>query len=216
MAGKKGMMPSVSDLLKQSKRRKTALTSIKEACTILRSAVDSLEDCDLSELDMSEKAILAVARHGLSAVVKGTKLMRCMPPTLGKQRSTIIASDCNISIDEVSSLVNLLQDDCWCDGFCDTDTTVVLTPPTVQCFDCERTLVTNHVTKVRCYTCTGASFATKITLRCKRCSISYNYSQFGKKSENGFRYYPIMQEYVEASDTVFVHRQLLEMQCCLA
>ena len=170
MAGKKGMMPSVSELLRESKRRKTALTSVKDACAIVRSAVDSLDECDMSELDLSEKAILAVATYGLGAVVKGIKLMQSMPPTLGKQRSTIIASDCNISIDEVSSLVNLLQD-CCCDGFCDTDTTVVLTPPAVQCLDCERTLVTNHVTKVRCYTCTGASFATKITLRCKHCSI---------------------------------------------
>ena len=158
---------------------------------------------------------LAIPDAHAHAIKWYLKLMQSMPPTLGKQRSNIIASDCNISIDEVSSLVNLLQD-CCCDGFCDTDTTVVLTPPAVQCLDCERTLVTNHVTKVRCYTCTGASFATKITLRCKHCSISYNYSQFGKKSENGFRYYPVMQEYVEASDTVFVHRQLLEMQCCLA
>ena len=192
------------------------LTSIKEACATLRSAVDSLDECDMGELDLSEKATLAVAKHSLSAVVKSIKLMRSMPPTLGRQRKTIISSDCNISVDEVSSLVNLLEDHCHCDGFCDADVSIVLTPPAIECFDCERTLVTNHITKVRCYTCTGASFATKITLRCKHCSLSYNYSQFGNKSEKGFRYYPLRQEYVEASDTVFVHRQLLEMQCSLA
>ena len=164
MAGKKGRMLSVSDLLRQSKRRKTALTSIKEACATLRSAVDSLDECDMSELDLSEKATLAVARHGLSAVIKSIKLMWSMPPTLGRQRRTIIASDCNVSVDEVSSLVNLLEDHCRCDGFCDADISTVLTPPAVECFDCERTLVTNHITKVRCYTCSGASFATNITL----------------------------------------------------
>ena len=148
MAGKKGRIPSVSDLLRQSKRQKTVLTSIKEACATLRSAVDSLDECDMSELDLSEKATLAVAKHSLSAVVKSIKLMRSMPPTLGRQRKTIIASDCNISVDEVSSLVNLLEDHCHCDRFCDTDVSIVLTPPAIECFDCKRTLVTNHITIV--------------------------------------------------------------------
>ena len=85
MAGKEGLMPSVSDLLRQSKRRKTVLTSIKEACATLRSAVDSLDECDMGELDLSEKATLAVAKHSLSAVVKSIKLMRSMPPTLAGQ-----------------------------------------------------------------------------------------------------------------------------------
>ena len=140
--------------------------------------------------------------------------MQSIPCTLGRHRKTIIASDCNISLEEVSSLVNLLEDQC--EAFCDSNVSIALLPPVVECFDCERTLVTNHVTRVRCYSCTGASFATKITLRCKCCSISYNYSQFGKKSENGVRYYPARQEYVEASDAVLIHRQLLEIQCCLA
>ena len=50
------------------------LTSIKEACATLRSAVDSLDECDMGELDLSEKATLAVAKHSLSAVVKSIKI----------------------------------------------------------------------------------------------------------------------------------------------
>ena len=212
-AEKKGILPSVSDLLGQSKRQKTALTSVRHACSILRSE-DNLNGLDQNELDVDDKAILAVARHGLTTVVKSIKLMQSIPAALGRQRKALIAAECNISTDEIDSLTELLED--HSEYFCDSDVSIVLVPPVVQCFDCEKGLVTNHVTKVKCYSCTGASFGTKITLRCKHCSISYNYSQFGNKRENGFRYYPMRQEYVEASDTVFIHRQLLEVQCCLA
>ena len=46
--------------------------------------------------------------------------------------------------------------------------------------------------------------------------VTYNYAQFGNKRRVGFQFYLVRQEYIEASDTVFIHRQMLEMQCCLA
>ena len=95
---------------------------------------------------------------------------------------------------------------------------LVLAPPVHHCYDCDGHLTCNHITTVKCYTCTGARQSTKVTLRCKRCGISYNYAQFGDKSGLGFRYYPTRRKYVEESQTqcIFTDMQLLELQCSLA
>ena len=60
-----------------------------------------------------------------------------------------------------------------------------------QCYDCDGRLVSNHSTQVKCYS--GAKFATKITLRCRNSSMTYNYAHFGNKNELGFRHYPAAQ-----------------------
>ena len=92
----------------------------------------------------------------------------------------------------------------------------ILAPPVSQCYDCDGNLVSNHSTQVKCYTTSGAKFATKITLRCRRCSLTYNYAHFGNKNELGFRHYPVAQPFVEVSDTVYFNRKVLELQCSLA
>ena len=65
-------------------------------------------------------------------------------------------------------------------------------------------------------TLSGVKPVTKVTLRCQPCKLLYNYSQFGNKSELGFRYYQEMQPMVEVTDATFVERKLLEFQCNLA
>ena len=50
---------------------------------------------------------------------------------------------------------------------------VVLAPLVSHCYDCVHRLTWNHVTTVKCYTCTGARQSAKVTLICKGCSISY-------------------------------------------
>ena len=200
MAGKRGTLPSISDLMGQSKKRKNAITSIQQACAVLRSF--DIGQCDIGELNQADKTSWAVAKHGLSTVIKSMKLIQAIPPTLVGHRNEIMASDCEISPEEVSSLVHLL------DKSSDTDTACsdVLLPPVQKCVHCDRTLVTNHVTTgVKCYSLSGARFA-KITLRCKSCGIAYNNAQFGDKRRVGFQFYPVRQEYIEASDTVFIGR----------
>ena len=91
-----------------------------------------------------------------------------------------------------------------------------LAPPLHHCYDCEQPLVSYNSCQVKCYTTNGVSTGRKFTLRCLRCNLYYNYAQFGNKRLNGFRFYPMQQSFVEASDTVYIHRELLEFQCCLA
>ena len=74
-----------------------------------------------------------------------------------------------------------------------------LGPPVTSCYSCGRNLIRNHVTKIKCYSTIGVKGGQKVTLRCKECQVSYNYSKFGNKHENGFRHYSSAQPYIEAS-----------------
>ncbi len=98
----------------------------------------------------------------------------------------------------------------------DTTPLLVLGPPLSSCYDCGNNLVANHSTTVKVYNLTGFSKATKVTLCCKSCKLSYNYANFGNKRELGFRLYPNRRKYVEASDTVYFERSVLNLQCSLA
>ena len=54
-------------------------------------------------------------------------------------------------------------------------------------------LVANHGSTVKYYTNAGVTVAEKITLRCTRCSLFYNYAQYGNKCVRGFCHYPAEQ-----------------------
>ena len=107
----------------------------------------------------------------------------------------------------------------YCSSLISTDyaeTPVTLGPPVTSCYSCGRNLIRNHVTKIKCYSTIGVKGGQKVTLRCKECQVSYNYSKFGNKHENGFRHYSSAQPYSEASDTIYFDRTLHELQCCFA
>ena len=53
----------------------------------------------------------------------------------------------------------------------------IIAPPTAQCYQCGSTLVENHNCRVKLYTMCGMEEAQKVTLRCKKCSLTYNYIQ---------------------------------------
>ena len=92
----------------------------------------------------------------------------------------------------------------------------MLGPPTCVCYECGSNLVSYHQCQVRYYTTVGVKKGSKITLRCIDCQLMYNHSMFGNKRELGFRYYPEARKIVEATDTVYFQRELLEFQCSLA
>lgn len=92
----------------------------------------------------------------------------------------------------------------------------VLSPPVKQCTSCTSNLIENHRCRVKLYTLAGMHEAEKVTLRCVRCKISYNYDKWGDKIDNGFRYYPVAREFVEVNDTTYFERQLQNLQCSLA
>ncbi len=64
-------------------------------------------------------------------------------------------------------------------------------------------------------TTSGLKTAKKITLRCKKCSILFNYAMYGNKEATGFQFYHSEREYIEVS-TLYFERRLLEWQCSLA
>ena len=82
--------------------------------------------------------------------------------------------------------------------------------------NCDQNLVLNHVTDIKIYSLAGVEAGRKVTLRCKRCKLSYNYSQFGNKHDLGFKHYPEPRKYIEVSDQVYFDRDLHEFQCSLA
>ena len=77
-------------------------------------------------------------------------------------------------------------------------------------------LVAYHTCNAKYYSCNNAYIVKKYTLRCVKCNLLYNYSQYGDKHQTGFRYYSQERWAVEITDTVYFDRILLEWQCSLA
>ena len=96
------------------------------------------------------------------------------------------------------------------------DVVDVLAPPVGECYECGSQLVSYHSCNVKLYTLRGVKVVPKITLCCQHCQLFYNYTQFGNKHALGFRYYPQLQPVVEATDTSFVDRRILELQSRLS
>ena len=92
----------------------------------------------------------------------------------------------------------------------------VLCPPTSFCYTCNSSLVKHHDCIVRVYSTTGVCRTKKVTLRCKKCSLIYTYSQYGNKNGIGFRFYSKERDLVEVTDTLYFDRRLFELQCSLA
>lgn len=90
-----------------------------------------------------------------------------------------------------------------------------LAPPVMYCLNvsCEgRKLATYHEpTNVTLFTIDGPRPASKITLKCPKCSTNYSYSKYGNKLSCGDRYYNQEREFVEASDVVYLDRKLYQL-----
>ena len=65
-------------------------------------------------------------------------------------------------------------------------------------------------TNVTVFTLSGPRPASKITLKCCKCNTNYGYSKFGNKS-SGERYYEEERPFVEASDVVFLDRDIYQL-----
>lgn len=83
----------------------------------------------------------------------------------------------------------------------------ILVPPVTECVDCGGHLTNNHSTSVKVYTLSfGAADAQKFTLCCRKCGLFYNYSMYGNKSDEGFRYYERPRKYVEVLNILKGHQ----------
>ena len=91
----------------------------------------------------------------------------------------------------------------------------VLAPPTSSCLRCTKSLTWGHVREVTAYSMNGVTKTKKHTLRCKPCNLMYRFAHNGNLT-NSFTYHPEGRHLVEVSDTVYVARKLLQLQCSLA
>jgi len=86
-----------------------------------------------------------------------------------------------------------------------------LVPPTTSCVCCHASLsLHNDPVSVRCFSLNGSQNGIKLTLRCKKCKLNYNYSQYGNV-ECGYHYYDKPRNYVEASDVTYLERELCHL-----
>ena len=121
---------------------------------------------------------------------------------LTTERGQILAERSGLSPSDATPLGRFIERECvsLVDLFAPS-IKQVLAPPVNTCYECGEMLVANHRCKVKYYTNDGVTAAEKVTLRCTRCSLFYNYAQCGNKRVRGFRHYPTERSAVEASDT---------------
>ena len=93
--------------------------------------------------------------------------------------------------------------------------TCFLGPPVTYCTnpECQHIQLTaaNTVRKVTVFDIHGPRPASKLSLRCRKYGCIYNYSMFGRKVLSGEQYYDSTQEFVEASDVVFMSRHVYDL-----
>ena len=83
-----------------------------------------------------------------------------------------------------------------------------LASPTVWCLRCRSPLCSNNPpTNVLLYSLDGPIPASKLVLRCTRCSLNYHPEWFGNPAE-GYRYYDVMQPVVKCTQQAYMERQL--------
>ena len=141
---------------------------------------------------------------------KGVQLHKMLPSALTEQRKFPSYKNypCYLlKVSRKSFITSELSDAVACFSARED---VILSPPVHRSYECQQYLSPYYSCQVRCYTRTGAMHDRKFTLRCTR-KLLYNYAQYGNKHELGFRYYPFQRDFVEASGTTYMERNLLEL-----
>lgn len=167
------------------------------------------------------KVVWLVTKYGFKTVNTLCQTMKAIPSVLTRQQRLALINtsvDLDLRPSEIEEVADFIENQCpsLANESGSEHTPSVFAPPVGCCLKCSQELVAYHSCKVRYFTCTGAVEATKVTLRCVPCRLLYNYSQFGDKHNDGFRYYPVARPAVEITDGQLIDRNLLEFQCCLA
>ena len=195
----------------------------------LKSHLEGLKSVDicavspkrLRKLSEDHKLSCLILKYGFKAVSTCAASLTRLPVSLPQSHLLkVISQETSLPTSHVATLCGMLREHCsslltsaiWPN----VNLPNMMTPGVNECIQCGSNLTPYHSCNVTCYTLTGPSKFTKVTLRCQGCNILYNYSQLGNKNATGFRFYPNQQEYVEVTDTVFYERGLLEFQCSLA
>lgn len=86
-----------------------------------------------------------------------------------------------------------------------------LAPPSDTCCLClQRLTLHNKPIPVTVFTLNGPEPGVKLSLRCRKCEIAYNYNKYGSSSK-GFQYYENQRKLVEASDVVYLESTLADL-----
>lgn len=200
------------------------LQSTSSARRTATEAYKSLQALDLSHSEGVPQAealspdaltIWLIAKFGITEVQKMASILTALPETLTPSQKVRYFKQLSGRESDSDFLCTIIQRSSLTAGTYNHDVKVVA-PPVKQCNKCAANLTENHHCRVKLYTLTGMHEAEKVTLRCLKCKLSYNYDKWGDKNENGFRYYPEQRQFVEVNDTTYFQRQLLDLQCSLA
>ncbi len=213
-------LPPIAELISGAKKHKSSVKQIQELTEKLAQVeLDEVPMEYVGNLSQGQVITWLFCKYGVDAVVSVCRALNAVPGEVTEaQRLKFVKEQYVGDESEVAGLTKFVIQ--ACPGVIDVltmkDSPLILAPPVSCCFDCEQRLVSHHTCAVRCFATTGLKVGRKVTLRCKDCRLIYGYSQFGNKGDLGFRFYPVEREYVEASDTSLFHRNLVELQCCLA
>ena len=61
----------------------------------------------------------------------------------------------------------------------------------------------------------GPILASKLSLKCKSCSTTYNYNRYGNKTKNGECFYDDQRELIEITDVVYVTTRIYSLYISL-
>ena len=200
------------------------LHSEREELKKVKLAAECLKNANLigvhTSLPEDVSAIWLMARYGIEKVFMIISCWKSLPVSLTNfQLTKYLSNFCSLSEEEAGELVKFV--DTCCPSLLEAlvlkrSLPVVLAPPVSECIECGTKLVLNHSCQIKYYTEEEAAHGDKVTLRCIGCKLTYNITQYGDKSKNGFWFYPTVGEVVEAKDTVYAKRSLLRFQCALA
>ena len=196
---------------------KAAKKNAKNVFTAMESLNLLDSNINLEKFSEDKKLAWIIAKYGWKAVSSIRSCLNNCPSSLTDlQRRQLFIKECP-DISQFSEISTFLAKQCPNFLFDSPEGRFeMLAPPIGKCSDCGNTLSTYHSCEVKLFTFNGVKTLPKTTLRCQPCNLLYNYSQFGNKSKEGFRYYEAIQPFVEVTDAVFVERRLLEFQCNLA
>ena len=217
---KSSLLPSLEDLRSDAKRYRTTSKNVHDSFRSLSEVnLFDLPPGNLAKITNDQKLFWLISKYSFSVIAKMCSVIKSLPSVLTEQQKATIIQEqlpelSPETIKKILSFITFELSDVI--GFFTVNEVVILAPPVDCCYECQQMLSPYNSCQVRCFTRTGAVHGYKFTLRCVRCKLLYNYDQFGNKHELGFRYYPVQRNFVEASDTAYMERSLLELQCSLA
>lgn len=221
---KRRLLPNLEEMQLLLSQDKATVKVVEDAFCSLKHTknLNSIASERLTHVDRDAIFTWLIAHYGSKDLFSIMQRIEDLPKSLTKYQAIALLKQSygRITENDLATIFTLLTE--YCSDHVSNhseavhDIVKVMAPPTRTCYECGSSLTAYHNCEVRYYTCTQATIAKKFTLQCTRCSLIYNYAQFGNKNHKGFCFYPNARPAIEVTDTVFFDRQLLEWQCALA